>query len=262
VPWGGEQDFGLVGKLQQRHRTADTDRQTYDAGAQPLALTGLVGAAAAEAPISALTFGPVPDADAVAARVAGAPGQFVFNGRDTTVNSATADYTATETIWAAYGLARLKRGSWTLLGGVRAEGTRTTAQGNQLAFDSAGRVQAITPAQATRSYWDLLPGLHVRFDPLPTLILRTSVTRTLARPSYGELAPSRQLTFADRRSRAGNPDLKPYAATNFDFSVDTYDARTGLFSVGLFFKRSTTSSPTPNTRSRWASWDIQRIQAD
>jgi len=237
-PLGGEQDFlKFGGKLQQRHRTADTDRRTYDAGAQPLALTGLVGADSAEGPTDALRFGAVPDADAVAARIDGAPGQFAFNSRDTSVNSATADYTATETIWAAYGLARVKRGPWTLLGGVRAEGTRTATRGNQLSFDNAGRVQAITPAQATRSYWDLLPGLHVRFDPLPTLILRSSVTRTLARPSYGELAPSRLLTFADRRSRAGNPDLKPYAATNFDFSVDTYDARAGLFSVGLFFKK-------------------------
>lgn len=234
----GERDFlKFGGKLQQRRRTADTDRQTYDAGAQPLALTGLVGAAAAEGPIPSLTFGPIPDADALAARVVTDPARFRFNALDTTVNSATADTTATETIWAAYGLARMKRGRLTLLGGVRAEGTRTATQGNQLSFDGAGRVQPITAARATRSYWDLLPGLHARFDPLPTLILRGSVTRTLARPSYGELAPSRQLTFADRRSRAGNPDLKPYAATNLDLSVDTYHARAGLFSVGLFFKK-------------------------
>jgi outer membrane receptor protein involved in Fe transport len=79
--------------------------------------------------------------------------------------------------------------------------------------------------------------MHVRFDPTPTLVLRGSVTRSLARPSYGELAPSRQLTFADRRSRTGNPDLKPYGATNFDLSADRYAARAGLFSVSVFFKK-------------------------
>ena len=225
------------GKLQERHREANTDRSSYDAGAQVLRMTGLVSAATATGPVDQFNFGPVPDAQAVAERVATLPGAFQFNTRDSRVNSTTADSGATETIWAVYGMARTKRGRWTLLGGLRAEGTRVVTDGNQLVFDPTGRLTGIVPVSATRAYWELLPGMHVRFDPTPTLVLRGSVTRSLARPSYGELAPSRQLTFADRRSRTGNPELKPYGATNFDLSADRYSARAGLFSVSVFFKK-------------------------
>ncbi|MEI6464810.1 MAG: TonB-dependent receptor [Verrucomicrobiota bacterium] len=225
------------GKLQERHRAADTDRESYDPGAQPLSMTGLVGSANIDGPPGGFHFGPVPDAAAVAALLTQTPAAFQFNARDSRINSATADSTATETIWSGYGMARTKRGRWTLLGGLRAEGTRVVTAGNQIAFGPGGLVTGITPIQATRTYWEALPGLHARFDPFPTLVLRGSVTRSLARPSYGELAPSRQLTFADRRARTGNPDLKPYAATNFDLSADRYSAVAGLFSAGVFFKK-------------------------
>lgn len=69
------------------------------------------------------------------------------------------------------------------------------------------------------------------------MLLRASLTRALNRSSYAELTPARQINFIDRRSRVGNPDLKPYDATNFDLSIDRYHEKAGLVSVGVFAKR-------------------------
>ena len=183
-------------------------------------------------------FGPIPNANAVAALLPTTPAVLQLNQIDSLVNSTTGDYTATESIWALYGMGRFKpTDRWTILAGVRLEGTSVTSQGNQLVFGAAGNVEGVTPVVVNRSYVQALPGLHIRFDPQPGLLLRTSVTRSLNRPSYGDLTPVRQLNFIDHRSRSGNPDLKPYEATNFDLSLDKYNEKTGLFSVGLFFKK-------------------------
>jgi TonB-dependent receptor len=225
------------GKIQQRHRVADTERQSYDPGPQTRNMVGLVGAQSVTTQMGDYRFGPIPDAGAVDALLATTPAVFQLNQTDTAVNSATGDYTATETIWAAYGMGRFKLGRWTVVGGLRVEGTRITSQGNQLVFDSNGRLQNITPAQVTRSYVLPMPGLQARFESQPGWLIRGSVTRALNRPNYSEITPVRSLNFLDMRSRSGNPDLEPYEATNFDLSVDKYSEKYGLLSVGLFFKK-------------------------
>jgi iron complex outermembrane receptor protein len=143
----------------------------------------------------------------------------------------------TETIGAGYAMARLKRERWTWLAGARLEGTRLDSEGHELVLGPGGAVTSVTPVRAGRDYALLLPGVHVRFDARPGLLWRGSITRALNRPSYVELTPSRQINFIDRRSRSGNPDLKPYDATNFDLSVDCYDEKIGLLSLGPFAKR-------------------------
>jgi TonB-dependent receptor len=134
-------------------------------------------------------------------------------------------------------MGRFKFDRWTLLGGLRLEETKVRAAGRQIVLDAKGNVTGVTPAQTDRTYLEVLPGLHARFDPQSGWIVRSAVTRSLSRPNYSELAPTRQINFLDGRSRSGNPDLKPYAATNFDFSVDRYHERVGLVSVAVFFKK-------------------------
>jgi len=225
------------GKLQQRHRVANIDRQNYDPGSETRNMVGLVGASSVTTQMGDYRFGPIPDAGAVDALLSTSPAVFKLNPTGTAVNSTTGDYTATETIWAAYGMGRFKLGRWTIIGGLRMEGTRITSLGNQLVFDSTGRLIEITPAQVTRSYVLPMPGLQARFEPRPGWLIRGAVTRALNRPSYSEITPVRTLNFLDQRSRSGNPDLQPYEATNLDLSVDRYTEKYGLLSAGLFFKK-------------------------
>jgi TonB-dependent receptor len=225
------------GKLQQRHRTANIDRDVFDAGVQPPTMLGLVGASEVTLKTTSDHFGPAPDADAVAALVSATPGAFTPDTTQTAINSSSGDYTVTETVGAFYGMGKMKLGRWTLLGGARVEATRTTGKGNQMNFSPAGNFLGFTPARGAQSYVEALPSFHLRYDPSASWIYRGSITRSLSRPNYADVAPFRTISFVDHRSRAGNPHLQPYQATNFDFSVDHYSDRRGLFSLSLFYKK-------------------------
>src|SRR5690606_34219409 len=58
-------------------------------------------------------------------------------------------------------------------------------------------------------------------------------------PSFGKLAPRFQLEENDDGeidATFGNMDLKPYKASNFDFSAEYYFAPEAVISGGVFFK--------------------------
>ena len=83
---------------------------------------------------------------------------------------------------------------------------------------------------------NVLPGLHLRYEPNERVLIRASVTRTLVRPDYRDMAPRQTVSQIDHRIAAGNPDLRPYEAINYDFSIDRYTEQMGLLSVGPFYK--------------------------
>jgi TonB-dependent receptor len=124
-----------------------------------------------------------------------------------------------------------------LLGGVRVEGTHVDSTGMAMNLDSSGQLQDFTQIDAVNDYIEVLPGLHFRYEPKTGLLYRGSVTRSMSRPNSADIAPYRTLSFVDHRSRIGAPDLKPYLATNFDVSLDWYDAKYGLISVAAFYKK-------------------------
>ena len=231
------ESFVKVGvKFQQRHRTSDANRQIFDASGTPLAMTGLVRAADFTTTDGIYRYGPIPSTAAVATLLGTAPGYFVTDQLETSIAQAATDYRVTETIWAGYGMAQWKRGRWTVLGGVRLEATDVQGETNRLTFSAAGALQGISPIAAGSSYLHVLPGLHVRLDAAPGLIVRASVTRSLARPAYSEVLPTQQFNFVDRRVQSGNPTLRPYESINYDLSADRYHELLGLFSAAVFAK--------------------------
>lgn len=232
-----ENYFKFGGKIQQRHRTANTDRDVYNAGSLSRDLTGLVETSSVTTDTLNYRFGPVPNAGAVAALVPTAPAVFRLDPTQTLINSSSADYTVTETVWALYAMGKLKRERWSLRGGVRVEGTRLTSKANQMVLGPTGAVQGFVPSRAESDYLQVLPGLHLRYDAPANLLWRGSITRSLSRPSYSDVAPFQTFSFLDHRSRIGNPALKPYQATNVDFSVDKFSDALGLFSVAFFYKK-------------------------
>jgi len=229
--------FGV--KAQERHRSVDQDRVLYDPvdGTTPLSLVGLTNASSVTFRNGGYVYGPIPEAGAVAATVVADPGRFAINSPESLAGSTAGDYRARETIWAAYGMGKVAWGKFTLLAGVRVEGTQYSTSADQVTFAADGSLQAITPITSGRSYVNFFPGVYLRWDPEPGLLLRSSISHTITRPAYGTLAPTETLNFEEMRISAGNPALKPYRATAYDLSADGYDARFGLASIGLFYKQ-------------------------
>lgn len=223
------------GKAQQIHRGVDIDKESFDPGSQSLTMDGLVGSALIDMRTLPYQYGPIPNAAAVAQLLAADPTAFQENATQTEINSTSGNTQLTENIWALYGMGKFMWRQWSILSGVRVEGTKVTSFGNQL--DNNGQSTGFTPVKATNSYVEVLPGLHLRYEPKPGLLYRGSITRSMSRPNVADIAPFRTLSFTDHRSRIGAPDLKPYLSTNFDWSVDKYDERYGLISFALFYKK-------------------------
>jgi TonB-dependent receptor len=95
----------------------------------------------------------------------------------------------------------------------------------------------------TASYSRFLPNLDLMFNVSDDVLLRASVSKSMARPSYSDIAGGvsvgtnfgRQVGYAT--GEQGNPSLKPYESTNLDFSAEWYFDETSYASFGLFSKK-------------------------
>lgn len=226
------------GKVEQRHRRANVDKDYYNVGSQPLSMSQVLNTRELGLHTAPYDIGPLPSARLINGLLVTTPTAFMLDPINTSINSNTGDYSVTENMWAIYGMGkyRLAR-NWTLIGGVRVEGTQVSSSANQMVLDSTGTLQGFDLARVHTSYTELLPSIHLRYDASPSLVYRASITRSMSRPSNADIAPYRTLSFVDHRSRIGAPGLKPYLATNLDFSVDHYDANYGLVSASLFYKK-------------------------
>ncbi|MEM9026634.1 MAG: TonB-dependent receptor, partial [Verrucomicrobiota bacterium] len=162
-------------------------------------------------------FGPGIDSVSVARFRQENPELFVVNESRSILGSLAEDYDVTESVWSAYSMATLVHGPFRWIAGIRVEHTETDASG----FDiNENDLTDITSVSIKRDYTHWLPGLHGRYMPTENFAVRASVTRTMARPSFREISPYRNINENQNRIRSGNPDLQPYESDNFDLTVD------------------------------------------
>jgi len=79
-----------------------------------------------------------------------------------------------------------------------------------------------------------LPSLNLRWEIEPKMIARFSVSKTLGRPNYNELAGAVTLNNTLLTGSSGNPLLKPTTATNLDASLAYYFGRRTYISGSVF----------------------------
>lgn len=154
---------------------------------------------------------------------------------ENTVISLVEDYVASEDVLAGYLMATRDFGNLRVIAGARVEHTRFKASGFSAEFDEDGNL-AIAGANADSSYTDVLPGLHLRYDTDGNWVLRGALTRTIARPQFGDISPRAQINREDGEADLGNPDLDPYTSDNLDLSFERYLGDSGILSVGIFHK--------------------------
>lgn len=165
--------------------------------------------------------------------------QYSARPQDVGANAMTSleeDYTASEDIFASYAMGTWDVGNLRIIGGVRVENTQFQATGNQVDVAADGRSYTVTPLTADRSYTNVLPGLHLRYDAGSDWVLRAAANKTVSRPSFGDIAPRIGYNRGDEEVRLGNPELDPYESKNVDLSFERYIGSTGILSLGLFHK--------------------------
>ena len=161
-----------------------------------------------------------------------------------------------ERIAAAYVMGQARLGSVSLLIGVRVEDTRVSGEGplNYISPAEKARRAAwtgpVTDAEAIRRaeaqyggratnegrYRVVLPGVHLKYEPLANLVTRASWSTGVGRPGFGSIIPNDQVNDDTLRVTASNPNLRPQNADNYDLTAEYYFRPQGVLSVGAFRK--------------------------
>ncbi|WP_372626939.1 TonB-dependent receptor [Arsukibacterium sp.] len=96
--------------------------------------------------------------------------------------------------------------------------------------------------ELTGAYSNLLPNIDFNIEVVDDVILRASVSKTIARPSYADIQGGQTINSLVRidggTGSRGNPDLDPFESTNFDLSAEWYYGEGSYMSVGYFRKKA------------------------
>lgn len=82
----------------------------------------------------------------------------------------------------------------------------------------------------------ILPGINLTYTIIDNMNIRASYTKTLARPTFRELAPYSSFEFSGDFIFTGNPDLKATLIDNYDIKWEWFPESGEIFSVGYFYK--------------------------
>lgn len=119
--------------------------------------------------------------------------------------------------------------------GVRFVDTDTLSLGYNRLRERPG---VVTFPRASRAggYTKWLPSLNLRFDLRDDLVGRMTAGKVLARPNPSQLAFRRSLDSVGFTGSRGNPELKPYEATQYDLGLEWYFSQDGFLSATAFRK--------------------------
>jgi TonB-dependent receptor len=138
-------------------------------------------------------------------------------------------YFADQTVYAGYSMVELPLGQrLRLIGGVRYETTDINLRTlpDDSGFFATGKLDEK----------DLLPAGHLIYKITKAMNLRTGYARTLARPSFREIAPYNNFAFIGDFTFTGNPNLKRTLVDNYDLRYEWFPTPGELVSVSGFYK--------------------------
>ncbi|MFT3990829.1 MAG: TonB-dependent receptor [Luteolibacter sp.] len=102
---------------------------------------------------------------------------------------------------------------------------------------------AVQEISLSNSYTDWLPAINLSLEPMNNLYFRATYAKNMARPKVTDLSPSISCTFdqtdtldLDDVCSAGNPELKPYRADQYDLNLAWYPNADTMVSLGYYYK--------------------------
>jgi len=136
--------------------------------------------------------------------------------------------------------------------------TRTTQSAN--GFSAQGALS--TPVRFDRAYANFLPALNVKADLNEDMVLRFSASRGITRPSLSDLAPSETVSAVNPTVTKGNPNLKPYLATQLDLAWEWYFKKECMFSLAVYSKEIDSLIVTKAVVEHYVPYDTTRAPGD
>ncbi len=117
--------------------------------------------------------------------------------------------------------------------GVRFVDVQTTSEGYQQATGAS----ALEPVSVDSEYDEILPSATLNLHLNEQMLLRFGASRVVSRPPLDELRASRTLTnWLPYTGNAGNPELEPFRATQFDTAWEWYFHDEALIGLSAYYK--------------------------
>lgn len=208
-------------------------------------------------------FGPVIDAEGLRTFVAdpAAFGVTVSDSVEANILSrqffdrVVGNYGSTEDILGIYWQQSVQWRKWSLIFGFRWEETENSFTNLTILTRDKETGQFIRPAfwrffdedvfseevTSERKYDNFLPAIHLRRNIGEDMVLRTSVSKTIARPRFDQIdareIPSLAGSNFGTTARLSNFDsIRPMESVNYDISLEKYFAPVGKVEVAVFYK--------------------------
>lgn len=151
-------------------------------------------------------------------------------------------YKVTEKVFTPYIMATIKSqlGSGDLTGNIGLQAVHTNQSSEGVAFPNG----VATPTKVGIKYWEWLPSLNLALRQPDGLVFRIAVARQMMRARLPDMASN--IDYGTNPAQGfiitgsgGNPYIKPYMATAFDFNIEKYFGNKGYVSLQTFYKKIT-----------------------
>ena len=143
---------------------------------------------------------------------------------------ARANYNADRTVSAGYAMLELPiTRKFKAIGGVRVETTEIVTESFDDSLPDSLRLGVLDQT-------DVLPSLNLVYEVMDNMNVRAAATRTLARPTFRELAPFQSFNFVGGDIQEGNPLLNRTLITNFDVRWEWFARPGEILAISGFYK--------------------------
>ncbi|WP_160154251.1 TonB-dependent receptor [Microbulbifer sp. ALW1] len=123
----------------------------------------------------------------------------------------------------------------TIVAGLRLTQTTTEVDSQVYVEDENGQGR-LEPFNGEKDYLSVLPSAHLKYALNDDSNLRLALTRTFARPNFGDLNPGGYYAEHDNEFLGGNAELEPTYSWNLDAIYEHYFGDAGVASAGFFYK--------------------------
>lgn len=89
----------------------------------------------------------------------------------------------------------------------------------------------------SRTYDDFLPSFNLIYDVADDVKVRAAISKVMARPTFQDLSANITINATTSSASAGNPNIKPFYADQFEAGVEWYFEEGAILS-GTFFSKS------------------------
>ncbi|MDG5767645.1 TonB-dependent receptor [Balneolales bacterium ANBcel1] len=162
---------------------------------------------------------------------------FMVDERRHFYRSGIRNYTASEQVYAGYGMAGLQTGPFHIMAGVRVEHTEGTYDGRLVFFDDIGSYVSSADTSVSHGYTNLFPNAQLEYAPSPSTRVVAAYSRSINRPDFNMLAPYELVHVQNETLSRGNPELDPMTSDNLNLFAEQEIAGRTLVTAGLFYKR-------------------------